>query len=123
MPRRNADVVERTDGVTASFLKELVRRAVLESLDRAQPLTEVTADDLSRALDDLLDSAQSVTRTLLGVDVDPSDLASPGIPQPVPRPGMYGAGEGSRPTAPKVEPSEAVIARSRRLVLTVLRAY
>ncbi len=91
---RNADVVERTDGVTASFLKELVRRAVLESLDRAQPLTEVTADDLSRALDDLLDSAQSVTRTLLGVDVDPSDLASPGIPQPVPRPGMYGRRRG-----------------------------
>jgi hypothetical protein len=34
---------------------------------------------VSRALDDLLDSAQSVTRTLLGVGVDPTTLATPGI--------------------------------------------
>ena len=32
---RSTTVVERTDGVTASFLKELLRRAVLESLARA----------------------------------------------------------------------------------------
>jgi hypothetical protein len=56
-------VVERTAGVTASFLKELVRRAVLESLtEHPGALREVTAAHLSRALDDLLDSTQSVTR-------------------------------------------------------------
>ena len=81
---QTAEVVERTAGVTASFLKELVRRAVLESLQRAEPLTEVTAEDVSIALDDLLDSTQSVTRTLLGVDVDPTDLAGPGISEPRP---------------------------------------
>ena len=85
---QTAEVIERTEGVTASFLKELVRRAVLEALHRTQPLNDVTADDVRLALNDLLDSAQSVTRTLLGVDVDPEDLASPGIPMPHPRPGV-----------------------------------
>jgi hypothetical protein len=108
-----AAAVERTDGTTASFLKELIRRSVLESLyDPGRPAGEtaggataqsvehgaiddgatdrgvptVTGAHLTRALDDLLDSAQGVTRTLLGVGVDPSTLpaggalgASPGI--------------------------------------------
>jgi hypothetical protein len=66
-------VVERTDGVTASFIKELLRRAVLEALtDQPGPLREVTGAHLSRALDDLLDSTQSVTRALLGVPADQS---------------------------------------------------
>ena len=52
------EIVERTDGVTASFIKELLRRAMLESLhdDPAAPV--VTAAHTSRALDDLLDSGQ-----------------------------------------------------------------
>jgi hypothetical protein len=66
--------VERTDGTTASFLKELIRRGVLESLRDNPSLTSVTGAHLARALDDLLDSAQGVTRTLLGVGVNPEDL-------------------------------------------------
>ncbi|RBY83984.1 ATP-binding protein [Blastococcus sp. TF02A-26] len=62
-----AAAVERTEGVTASFLKELLRRAVLEALHDADPLTEVGGEHLRRALDDLLDSTQHITRTLLGV--------------------------------------------------------
>ena len=62
-----AAAVDRTEGVTASFLKELLRRAVLEALHDGDPLTEVTAAHVTRALDDLLDSTQQVTRTLLGV--------------------------------------------------------
>ena len=78
--------VERTDGVTASFLKELLRRAVLESLtETAGPLTAVTGAHLSRALDDLLDSSQSVTRALLGVPADQS-----GPPAAVPMDRGYG---------------------------------
>ena len=81
-------VVERTDGVTASFIKELVRRAVLESLtERPGALTTVTGAHLSRALDDLLDSTQSVTRALLGV---PSDQSGPPLSAPfgMPEPGL-----------------------------------
>jgi len=67
-----ASAVERTDGVTASFLKELLRRAVLEALHEQDPLRAVTGRHLTRALDDLLDSTQQVTRTLLGVGADGS---------------------------------------------------
>jgi ATPase family associated with various cellular activities (AAA) len=77
-------VIERTDGVTASFLKELLRRAVLESLHDHDPLRAVTADHVSRALDDLLDSAQQVTRSLLGVGNNPEDLPPGGGLGPVP---------------------------------------
>ena len=78
--------VERTDGVTASFLKELLRRAVLESLsDTPGPLTAVSGQHLARALDDLLDSTQSVTRALLGVPADQS-----GPPASVPMDRGYG---------------------------------
>ncbi|HEY3982181.1 MAG TPA: ATP-binding protein [Streptosporangiaceae bacterium] len=62
--------VERTDGVTASFLKELIRRSVLESLQDDPALTSVTGAHLAGALDDLLDAAQAVTRTLHGVGFD-----------------------------------------------------
>jgi len=71
-------IVERTDGVTASFLKELLRRAVLEALQEHSPLRAVTAAHTTRALDDLLDSAQQVTRSLLGVGNDPETLPGGG---------------------------------------------
>jgi cell division protease FtsH len=79
--------IERTAGTTASFLKELIRRAVLEALhDKAahheaahhEAGLTVTGLHLARALDDLLDSAQGVTRTLLGVGVNPEDLPAGG---------------------------------------------
>jgi ATPase family associated with various cellular activities (AAA) len=101
-PEDIATAVERTEGTTASFLKELIRRSVLESLhdpQRPGPVADgatadshaadgpgtdgtaagavaptVTGAHLARALDDLLDSAQGVTRTLLGVGVDPATL-------------------------------------------------
>ena len=76
--------VERTDGTTASFLKELIRRSVLESLHDDPALTAVTGAHLARALDDLLDTAQAVTRTLLGVGVDSKDLPVGGALTPGP---------------------------------------
>jgi ATPase family associated with various cellular activities (AAA) len=80
-----AAAIERTEGVTASFLKELIRRAVLEALhdtalNNDTGLPAVTGAHLARALDDLLDSAQGVTRTLLGVGVDPTTLPAGGLP-------------------------------------------
>jgi hypothetical protein len=86
-----AAAIDRTEGVTASFLKELIRRAILEALHDTAPaadaglpadarLPAVTGAHLARALDDLLDSAQGVTRTLLGVGVDPTTLPAGGLP-------------------------------------------
>jgi hypothetical protein len=77
------DVIERTDGVTASFLKELLRRAALlasarlpaeEDVDddeaaTAEPLS-VGADDLDAAMAELLDTRNAMTRVLLGGRTD-----------------------------------------------------
>jgi hypothetical protein len=83
--------IERTDGTTASFIKELIRRSVLEALHDEPALTAVTGAHLARALDDLLDAAQAVTRTLLGVGVDPADLPAGGALQFGPGPGRGAA--------------------------------
>jgi hypothetical protein len=75
-------IVERTDGVTASFLKELLRRAALLAADaaggtdlgsgdadgtsRSTPPLVVSDAELNAALDQLLDSGNRLTRSLLG---------------------------------------------------------
>ena len=62
------DVLARTEGVTASFLKELLRRAALLGATRTPGAggLAVSAEDLSSALDELLDTRNAMTRTLLG---------------------------------------------------------
>jgi ATPase family associated with various cellular activities (AAA) len=91
------EAVERTEGVTASFLKELIRRAVLEALLDDATLPQVTGVHVGRALDDLLDSTQAVTRSLHGVGVDPATLpagqagpAGPGVHTASQGVGWYG---------------------------------
>ncbi|MDQ3612285.1 MAG: AAA family ATPase [Actinomycetota bacterium] len=82
-----AAVVQQMEGVTASFVKELLRRSVLEALrDRPGCLQVVAGEHVQRALDDLLDSTQSVTRALLGV---PGDQSGPPASPP------FGAGRGA----------------------------
>jgi hypothetical protein len=71
-------VVERTEGVTASFLKELSRQAMLQSLADGRPGPSVTGAHFARALDDLLDDNQQLTRSLLGVGNDPESLPAGG---------------------------------------------
>jgi hypothetical protein len=73
-----SEIVERTDGVTASFVKELLRRAMLESLQESPSDPHVTAAHAARALDDLLDAGQQLTRSLLGVGTDPETLPAGG---------------------------------------------
>ena len=61
-------VLARTEGVTASFLKELLRRAALLAATRTAADDElaVSAADLDAALEELLDTRNAMTRTLLG---------------------------------------------------------
>jgi hypothetical protein len=95
------EIVERTDGVTASFIKELLRRAVLEALRDNASEPAVTAAHTTRALDDLLDADQELTRSLLGVGNDPDSVAPGGgvgsLPGPPRGPGRgwvaYGRGQ------------------------------
>jgi ATPase family associated with various cellular activities (AAA) len=67
--------ITRTDGVTASFLKELLRRAALVAAKDAQPGDSERGDSaplvvsdahMNAALDQLLDTRSQLTRVLLG---------------------------------------------------------
>jgi hypothetical protein len=86
-------VIARTEGVTASFLKELLRRAAIYAAEgaagqgpgaeagrgdaAASPLT-VSDAHMNAALDELLDSRNQLTRTLLGGYAAQSPPPSPG---------------------------------------------
>jgi ATP-dependent 26S proteasome regulatory subunit len=61
-------VIERTEGVTASFLKELLRRSALLAAedDGAGQRLRVSAAQLDQALDELHETRNAMTRTLLG---------------------------------------------------------
>ncbi|MFJ1874585.1 AAA family ATPase [Streptomyces chartreusis] len=72
------EVVARTEGTTASFAKELVRRSVLIAAERESPRTE--PDDVRAALDELLSDQDHLTRRLLGVRGEDE-----GEPVPVPQ--------------------------------------
>jgi hypothetical protein len=82
-------IIERTDGVTAAFLKELLRKAALLSCeaDPADPADppdapiRVTDIHLAAALDQLLDSRNQLTRILLGAE---SPHPKPDHPHPKP---------------------------------------
>ena len=84
-------VITRTEGVTASFIKELLRRAALRAAREADAVGEadatndgdaasevdgggslrVTDTHLSAALDQLLDTRNQLTRALLGAQQEP----------------------------------------------------
>lgn len=59
------EVVRRTDGVSAAFIKEFMRRATQFSVERNQD-TQLTHQDLDLALDEMLFKGGSLNRKLLG---------------------------------------------------------
>ncbi|MEU7526098.1 ATP-binding protein [Saccharothrix sp. NPDC042600] len=61
-----APVVEATEGVTASFIKELLRRAVLEAVRRDGSAVPVVGDELLDIAREMTDQRQSLTSALLG---------------------------------------------------------
>jgi hypothetical protein len=79
----------RAEGTTASFAKELVRRAVLAAALADEPPSD---DHLGVALDELLSDTHRLTRSLLGVGSCDDPLGALGAPmgmppRGVPRPG------------------------------------
>jgi len=97
-------VIERTEGVTASFLKELIRKAALLACEdgtgsepaaggraatetaHAAPI-RVTDEHMTTALDQLLDTKSQLTRVLLGGGQPGNALPDEALRGPVPRPG------------------------------------
>jgi hypothetical protein len=77
---------ERTEGTTASFARELVRRAVVAAALEDAPVSD---SHLSAAVEDLMADAETLTRSLLGSGSDPAGGPGPGFPGPgLPRPGL-----------------------------------
>tara|TARA_R110002073_G_scaffold335442_3_gene527427 strand:+ start:5213 stop:6637 length:1425 start_codon:yes stop_codon:yes gene_type:complete len=60
-----ADVVRRTEGVSAAFIKELMRRSVQFHIER-NGSGEINSEDVSNALDEMLVSGGSLNLKLLG---------------------------------------------------------
>jgi hypothetical protein len=65
---REDSLIERTEGATAAFLKELLRKAALLSCEgeAGEGPIRVTDAHLEAALDQLLDDRNQLTRVLLG---------------------------------------------------------
>lgn len=61
-----ADTVAATDGVTASFVRELVRRAVLRALGAGADPVRLTRELLAATVADLSGERSQLTRALLG---------------------------------------------------------
>jgi hypothetical protein len=80
-------VVQRTEGVTASFIKELMRKAALLAAEAdggsGEVLPPVTDDHVNEALDELLAEGNALTRALLGGSPPGEDEGGPG-PGPAP---------------------------------------
>jgi ATP-dependent 26S proteasome regulatory subunit len=57
-------IVERMSGVTASFVKEVLRKAALHAAEQGR--REVTDADVNGVLDELLSETAALTRALLG---------------------------------------------------------
>jgi len=77
-------VVAGTEGVTASFVKEMIRRTVLASLRAGERPPVLRDGHFTEVLAGMTGERQALTRTLLGVGAGPGEPpASPGPPVPV----------------------------------------
>jgi ATP-dependent 26S proteasome regulatory subunit len=72
-------IVGRTSGVTAAFIKELVRKASLLAASRSggDGKIRITDEDFTESLDELLAERSALTRVLLGGAQDESRMAGP----------------------------------------------
>jgi len=88
------EIVDQTEGTTASFMKELVRRTVLLAAEADET---PGADHLRAAVAELLSSRDTLTRRLLGA-ADGGAAGGPPSAGPVPgRAGLGSAGFAPRP--------------------------
>jgi DNA polymerase III delta prime subunit len=109
-------VVDRTEGVTASFIKELMRKSALIAADRSDdveaaagteaadrgpgaPIPPITDEHVGAALDELLAEGSALTRALLGGAGDDGDEGQTAGTRRAPRPDRM---RGPRPTGSSI---------------------
>ena len=66
-PELTQSIVDRTENVSASFIKELMRRSAQFALERTGAAHALTSADVDAALDELLFAGGSLNQLLLGV--------------------------------------------------------
>ena len=92
------EVIERTEGVSAAFLKELARRAALVAAEATSPGDAIVVRDadVAAALDDLLEHSTPILRSMLGASPDQAATAylDPGLGA-MPGPAFMGGRLGS----------------------------
>ncbi len=65
--------VKKTENVSASFIKELMRRSAQFQIERNADGPDVTLADIDNALEELLITGGSLNRKLLGAELDGED--------------------------------------------------
>jgi hypothetical protein len=75
-----AEVAAATDGVTASFIKELIRRAVLMSLRAGERPPVLRGEYFTAVLGEMNGERHALTRSLLGSD-EGDRQPPPGLPR------------------------------------------
>jgi cell division protease FtsH len=74
------DAIQLTDGRTATYVREVVRRAALNAAERQHGALRVDGEFLATAARELLDDRAALTRSLLGTPLEPDDEPSLGFP-------------------------------------------
>lgn len=62
--------LQRTEGVSASFVKELMRRSAQFAFERSSDTKDATIEDVERALQELLFDGGKLNRALLGAKLE-----------------------------------------------------
>lgn len=90
------EAIDATEGRTATYLREVVRRAALRvAIDRPDDILFVSGNDLAAAAQALLEDREALTRALLGSAAEPYATSSSSTP-PSGAPDLHGW----RPGAP-----------------------
>ncbi len=92
LPADLSGIVAATEGVTASYIKELLRRAVLAAMPTAEVLEVLEPGHFATALAEMSAEREALTRSLLGDGSrsgdEPEPGPEPGPPGPPMPPGM-----------------------------------
>jgi ATP-dependent 26S proteasome regulatory subunit len=78
LPADLSDAVAATEGVTASYIKELLRRAVLTAMTTAEAPAALEREHFAAALADMSAEREALTRSLLGDGSRSADEPEPG---------------------------------------------